>query len=79
VLNAAKDGGGFLQAATLYLKDEAFRSNKPTVLVWELPERFLWRKLDDEAGWLESVKLSSPRIKDDVVDLVSNHPMHTDQ
>ena len=60
VLNAAKDGGGFLQAATLYLKDEAFRSNKPKVLVWELPERFLWRKLDDEPGWLETVKLSSP-------------------
>ena len=49
-----------LQAATLYLKDEAFRSNKPKVLVWEMPERLLWRKLDHEPRWFETVKLSSP-------------------
>lgn len=55
VLNAAKDGGGFLQATTQYLKDEAFRSAKPKVLVWEVPERFLTSKLDQESTWLKNV------------------------
>lgn len=55
VLNAAKDGGGFLQAATEYLTDDAFRSVKPKVLVWEVPERFLLTKLGDEPIWLEKV------------------------
>ena len=57
VLNTAKDGGGFLQAATAYLTDEAFRSAKPKVLIWEVPERFLMTKLEDELKWLEKVKL----------------------
>jgi alginate O-acetyltransferase complex protein AlgJ len=57
VLNTAKDGGGFLQAATAYLTDEAFRSAKPKVLIWEVPERFLMTKLDDEPKWLAKVKL----------------------
>lgn len=57
VLNAAKDGGGFLQATTQYLKDEAFRSAKPKVLVWEVPERFLTSKLDEEQRWLGKVGL----------------------
>jgi alginate O-acetyltransferase complex protein AlgJ len=48
VLNAAKDGGGFLQATRNYLEDDAFRLAKPQVLIWEVPERFLQRKLDDE-------------------------------
>ncbi len=58
VLNTAKDGGGFLQAATAYLSDEAFRTSKPKVLIWEVPERFLMTKLDDESTWLAKVKLS---------------------
>jgi alginate O-acetyltransferase complex protein AlgJ len=58
VLNTAKDGGGFLQAATAYLSDEAFRASKPKVLIWEVPERFLMTKLDDESKWLAKVKLS---------------------
>jgi alginate O-acetyltransferase complex protein AlgJ len=53
VLNTAKDGGGFLQAMTAYLKDESFRSSKPQVLVWEIPERMLQSPLKDEKGWLE--------------------------
>lgn len=57
VLNAAKDGGGFLQATTAYLTDDAFRSAKPKVLVWEVPERFLQSKLDEEPNWLEKVAL----------------------
>ena len=57
VLNTAKDGGGFLQAATEYFKDEAFKTAKPQVVVWELPERFLSAPLTDEAGWLAQVGL----------------------
>ena len=58
VLNTAKDGGGLLQATTAYLKDDAFKSAKPKVLIWEVPERFLYAKLDDEPKWLQSVGFS---------------------
>jgi alginate O-acetyltransferase complex protein AlgJ len=57
VLNAAKDGGGFLQASTAYLRDDAFKSAPPKLLIWELPERFLQSKLDDEPQWLQKVGL----------------------
>lgn len=57
VLNTAKDGGGFLQAASAYLRDDSFRASKPKILIWELPERFLYTKLDDEATWLSHVGL----------------------
>jgi alginate O-acetyltransferase complex protein AlgJ len=48
VLNGAKDGGGLLQATKQYLTDEAFKTSKPKVLIWEIPERFLQAKLDGE-------------------------------
>lgn len=57
VLNTAKDGGGLLEAATEYLKDEAFRSSPPKVLIWEVPERFLGAKLEGETGWLQEAGL----------------------
>ncbi len=57
VLNGAKDGGGLLQATSAYLKDDAFRLAKPKVLLWELPERFLLTKLNEESLWLEKVGL----------------------
>lgn len=57
VLNTAKDGGGFLEAATEYLKDEAFRSSPPKVLIWEVPERFLGAQLEGETGWLPEAGL----------------------
>ena len=57
VLNTAKDGGGFLQAATEYFKDEAFQTAKPRLIVWEVPERFLSEPLSKEAGWRVSVGL----------------------
>jgi alginate O-acetyltransferase complex protein AlgJ len=57
VLNTAKDGGGFLEAVTEYLKDEAFRSSPPKVLIWEVPERFLGAKLEGEAGWMQEAGL----------------------
>ena len=59
ILNAAKDGAGFLQATTQYLQDESFRSSKPRVLLWEVPERFLGTPLGEESQWLESVGLTS--------------------
>ncbi len=52
VLNSAKDGAGFLQATTAYLKDEAYKTAKPKVLIWEVPERFLPAKLEGETDWL---------------------------
>jgi alginate O-acetyltransferase complex protein AlgJ len=57
VLNAAKDGGGFLQAMTAYLKDDAFRTAKPKLLIWEIPERMLQSPIRDEKGWLEKTLL----------------------
>ena len=55
VLNTAKDGGGLLQAATAYLSNDAFKLNKPKILIWEVPERFLYTKLDDESKWINEV------------------------
>jgi alginate O-acetyltransferase complex protein AlgJ len=59
ILNAAKDGAGFLQATTQYLQDESFRTSKPKVLLWEVPERFLGTPLGEEPQWLGSVGLTS--------------------
>jgi alginate O-acetyltransferase complex protein AlgJ len=55
VLNSARDGAGFLQATAAYLKDDAYRSAKPKVLIWEVPERFLGMTLEGEAGWLRQM------------------------
>jgi alginate O-acetyltransferase complex protein AlgJ len=52
VLNMAKDGGGFLQAASNYFADDSFKTSPPKLLVWEVPERFLTQPLKDEVGWL---------------------------
>jgi alginate O-acetyltransferase complex protein AlgJ len=41
VLNAARDGAGFIQSAAEYFRDEAFRTSPPQVLIWEVPERVL--------------------------------------
>ncbi len=57
VLDTAKDGGGFLQAMTQYLKDESFRSSRPRVLIWEVPERVLGEALDGEQDWLQQAGL----------------------
>lgn len=57
VLNVARDGGGLLQASEKYLQDDAFLQSPPTVLVWEVPERFLTLALTDEAHWLHKVGL----------------------
>lgn len=52
VLNMAKDGGGFLGAASSYFADDAFKTSPPKLVVWEVPERFLTPALKDEKGWL---------------------------
>jgi alginate O-acetyltransferase complex protein AlgJ len=58
VLNAAKDGGGFLQATGDYLKDEAFKTEPPQVIVWEVPERFMTLPLTQESTWLKTQQLA---------------------
>ena len=58
ILNVAKDGGGFLQSATQYFTDESFHQTKPKLVIWEIPERFLYAKLDDEKAWLEKVRIN---------------------
>ena len=53
ILNTAKDGGGFLQALTAYVQDDAFKSSKPKVIVWEIPERMMASPLTEEGTWLQ--------------------------
>jgi hypothetical protein len=55
VLNAAKDGGGFLQSITQYVQDDAFKQSKPKVIVWELPERFAYAPMQEEKSWLQKM------------------------
>jgi alginate O-acetyltransferase complex protein AlgJ len=57
ILNTAKDGGGFITAAEAYFKDDAFLTAKPTVLVWEVPERFVHTKLPNARDWSKRVGL----------------------
>lgn len=47
VLNTGKDGGGFIQGMADYLADDAFKTAKPKLIIWELPERFMTPKLDE--------------------------------
>jgi alginate O-acetyltransferase complex protein AlgJ len=54
VLNTAKDGGGFLQAPGDYFKDEAFKTEPPQVIIWEVPERFLTLPLTQELTWFQT-------------------------
>jgi alginate O-acetyltransferase complex protein AlgJ len=59
VLNAARDGAGFLQAAGEYFRNEAFTSDKPQVVIWELPERFLQTPLGQEGGFIACTGLGA--------------------
>lgn len=47
VLNVSRDGGGFIQSAKDYFADESFKSTKPQVIVWEVPERMFSAPLSD--------------------------------
>ncbi|MBP7780108.1 MAG: hypothetical protein KA045_01055 [Burkholderiaceae bacterium] len=60
VLNAAKDGGGFLQATAEYLNDESFQSAKPLLVVWELPERMLTAELTQDTRWIRLIERYCP-------------------
>jgi alginate O-acetyltransferase complex protein AlgJ len=59
VLNAAKDGAGFVQATQAYLDDQAYQSAKPLCVIWEIPERFLQQPLEQERVWRD--QLAKPR------------------
>ena len=47
VLNVARDGGGFIQSAKDYLGDESFKTSKPRIVIWEIPERMFSAPLTD--------------------------------
>lgn len=47
VLNVARDGGGFIESAKDYLADDSFKTAKPRVLIWEVPERMFSAPLTD--------------------------------
>jgi alginate O-acetyltransferase complex protein AlgJ len=49
VLNAAMKGRGPLHPMREYLADDAFRSTPPSMVIWEIPERFLAKPYEDEA------------------------------
>jgi alginate O-acetyltransferase complex protein AlgJ len=58
VLNMSKDGGGLLQAAEDYFKDDAFKTNPPKLVIWEVPERmFDLPPAKDEAQWFKKLGL----------------------
>lgn len=64
VLNAAKDGSGFIQSLQQYLASEAFASSKPRAVVWEIPERFLTMPThEDAATFGQLVKELEPQRK----------------
>ena len=47
VLNASKDGGRIAGSAEEYFADDAFSQSPPTLVVWEVPERFLSLPMED--------------------------------
>lgn len=57
VLNVAKDGGGFMQAMSDYLNDDAFKTAPPKLVVWEVPERVFSPQLTE----LEKAPITAPQ------------------
>jgi alginate O-acetyltransferase complex protein AlgJ len=58
VLNMSKDGGGLLQSASDYFKDDAFKTSPPQLIVWEIPERmFDLPPEKDESNWFKKLGL----------------------
>lgn len=49
VLVAADEGAGPFDPMWAYLEGEAYRTSRPDVVVWEIPERYAWPEL----GWGE--------------------------
>ena len=55
VLNVARDGGGFAEAARRYFASPAYRDTQPRQIIWEIPERVLPQPISpDEASFLDS-------------------------
>lgn len=48
ILNAADEGMGPFETMKDYLNDEAFKTNPPQLVVWEIPERYVGMKYDLE-------------------------------
>ena len=46
VLNAAEEGLGPFDTMKKYLDNEAFKSQPPELVIWEIPERYLPFKYD---------------------------------
>ena len=58
VLNAAKDGSGFIQSITQYLNSETYTTARPRAIVWEIPERFLYPPTDADEKWVQELGLT---------------------
>ncbi len=53
VLNVARSGGGFAEAARAYFTSDAFRETPPAQIIWEIPERVLGQPIGpEEAAFL---------------------------
>ena len=48
VLNVAEAGGGFAKAAQKYFNGPTFKESKPSLVVWEIPERVVGQPLVDD-------------------------------
>lgn len=57
VLDAAQEGAGFSKSTVAYLSNPAFETNPPSLLVWEIPERFIQAPLTDERAFLKDAQL----------------------
>ncbi|MFM7202634.1 MAG: alginate O-acetyltransferase AlgX-related protein [Myxococcota bacterium] len=62
VLNVAQEGRGPILPMLTYLENAAFRETPPSVIVWELPERYLPRQEDwsMHAELLQTLGLMAP-------------------
>jgi alginate O-acetyltransferase complex protein AlgJ len=57
VLNVARSGGGFAEAASAYFASAAFRDTPPSLIIWEIPERVLGQPISpDEAVFLRKTE-----------------------
>lgn len=53
VINMARDGGGMWEAMQVYLSPAAGKREWPSLLIWEIPERYIQAPLSPaEADWL---------------------------
>ncbi|WP_341668318.1 alginate O-acetyltransferase AlgX-related protein [Alcaligenes sp. SDU_A2] len=56
IINLARDGGGMSQAMQAYLEPGQEQRIWPSVLIWEIPERYIQTPLSEsETAWLKSL------------------------